>query len=136
MRLIQMIALCLFPATAFANCAAEMRICTFAPVGANPLYTYPCSYTQCASGDQVFDYFKFDDGSFVRVDYTPTQTILLGQLSFAPGILGPQGSDPLDVTGDDTNPDQRRLESKVLGAFYTEVCDGRCAGIDADMFGN
>jgi hypothetical protein len=136
MRLIPAVLFALLPATAFANCAAEMRICTFFPAGGDVLFTQPCSFTQCASVDTVFDYFKFDDGSFVRVDYTPTQTILLGQLSFAPVILGPQGSDPMEVTGDDTDPDQRRFESKALGEFYTDPCDGRCAGIDAVMFGN
>ncbi len=136
MRLIFALALTLLPATTFANCAAEMRICTFAPANAANAVAYPCSFTQCASADRVFDYFKFDDGSFVRVDYTKSQTILLGQLSFAPGIIGPQGSDPLDVIDRAADPDQRRFESTDLGAFYTQPCDGRCAGIDAEMFAN
>lgn len=136
MRLFPVIAVCLLPVTAFANCAAEMRICTYTPADNSAAMTHLCSFTQCASVDTVFDYFKFNDGSFVRVDYTTTQTILLGQLSFAPGPLGPQGSDPIDVTDISPKPDQRHFSSTLLGAFSTEKCDARCAGIDADMFGN
>lgn len=136
MRLITVLLLTICPATAFANCATEMRICTFAAVDSAAPISRLCSFTQCASVDRVFDYFKFEDGSFVRVDYTKSQTILLGQLSFAPGILGGQGSDPLEVSQTDTDPAQRRFESVALGAFYTRACDGACAGIDPDMFGN
>jgi hypothetical protein len=136
MRLIALILVVLTPGIAVADCAAEMRLCTIVPVGSDLPLTQACSYTQCAVADVVFDAFRFQDGSYVRIDYFTSETLMTGQIKFASTLLTDGGADPLVVTGLTDDPTERSFASDEFGAFYTEPCDERCDGLVADEFGN
>jgi hypothetical protein len=135
MRLMLPLLFGFLPAAAFANCAAEMRICTFSPVNGGPAQTRTCSFTQCASVDTVFDYFRFADGSYARFDYTVAQTLMETRLSFGGANGGPANFDAIAVKVLDTAADQRGFQSGAVGAFVTSPCNASCSGLDADSFG-
>ena len=129
------VAMLLAPTLALANCSgAEMRLCLHQPAKNAEAYQLPCAYTQCATSDAVFEYFRFEDGSYARMDHTEQGAVMQGAFRFVAGSA-PKQYDGLAVTMTETGNGQLRFDAKGVSIFSTSVCDSSCDGLDAEGFG-
>ena len=123
------------PTLAAANCStAEMRICLHQPAKNAEAYQLPCAYTQCATADAVFEYFRFEDGSYARMDHTDQGAVMQGEFRFVAG-KAPKTYDGLAVTMAEAGNGQFRFATKDVTIFSSDACDSSCEGLDAEGFG-
>ncbi|MBP9952084.1 MAG: hypothetical protein KBF27_10020 [Cypionkella sp.] len=129
------IAALLVPTLAAANCStAEMRICLHQPGKNAEAYQLPCAYTQCSSADAVFEYFRFEDGSYARMDHADQGAVMQAEFRFVAG-KAPKRYDGLSLTMAEGGNGQFRFGAKGVTMFSSDACDSSCDGLDAEGFG-
>ncbi len=129
------VAMLMLPAIAAANCStAEMRICLHQPGKNAGAYQLPCAYSQCSTAEAVFDYFRFEDGSYARMDHSAQGAIMHAEFRFVAG-KAPQSYDGVAVSMAESGSGQLRFGAKGGMVFTSEACDSSCEGFDAAEFG-